>query len=138
MRQLARGTFLAVLLVSWTQQCWSSDWTKDDTYRQAAVTALLAMDWAQTRYIAKSACADRGGGADGSPPLLETGLAHSFIGSRPSIGRVNNYFAASVVWNAAVSYMLPPELRRGWQYVSIGFELGYVASNRSIGIKMEF
>lgn len=109
------------------------DWTREDTYRQAALTALLIADWAQTRYIAKhpDQCNNKG-------CLEEDGGARLWIGRHPTIGKVNNYFASSILANVAISYALPREWRHVWQYAHIVYEAGTVGRNRSIGIKLAF
>jgi len=106
--------------------CFADDWSKEDTYRQAALTALLVADWAQTRYIAKN------------PDKFHEIDASRFIGEHPSTGKVNVYFATYIVSNATVSYLLPQNWRQAWQYLYIGYETKTVLKNRSIGIKMDF
>jgi len=54
------------------------------------------------------------------------------------MGRVNKYMAAHTVGHAAVSYLLPPPWRKGWQYVWIGLEANQVRRNASAGIKIDF
>src|SRR3990167_2148379 len=98
----------------------ADEWTKADTYRQAAVTTLLVADWAQTRYIAKRPCENAGGGTQCQDPYLEKGLALPFIGEHPSVGRVNSYFIAGILGNYAISHTLPRDWRNAWQYFWIG------------------
>ena len=105
-------------------ETWGKDWTREDTYRQSVLTVLLVVDWGQTRYIAKH-------------PLQHKEM-NQFLGEHPSVGRVNNYFAASILGHAVISYILPPDWRKGWQYVWIGIEFGVVQRNHSIGIKVDF
>lgn len=105
------------------ESTWAKDWTREDTNRQAVVTALLVVDWGQTRYIAKH------------PEFHET---NPLLGEHPSIGQVNNYFVASILAHATVSMILPPDWRKGWQYIWIGIEADTVDRNRHIGIKVSF
>lgn len=105
-------------------ETWGKDWTREDTYRQAALTALLVVDWGQTRYIAKH-------------PLQHKEM-NQFLGEHPSVNRVNNYFTATIISHAVISAVLPSDWRKGWQYVWIGIEFGTVQRNRSIGIKVDF
>ena len=105
-------------------ETWGKDWTREDTYRQGGLTVLLIVDWGQTRWIARH-------------PLQHKEM-NQFLGEHPSVSRVNNYFAASILGHAAISAVLPPDWRKGWQYVWIGIELGYVQNNHSIGIKVDF
>jgi hypothetical protein len=109
-------------------------WTREDTYRQAAVTALLVVDWGQTRHIAK--CTQ----ITASPIdrcYSETGNAKFYIGDNPSVGQVNNFFIASIIVNAAIAYALPARWRSWWQYGSIVYEMNYIHRNYSIGIKVD-
>jgi len=110
-------------------------WTTGDTVRQGALTALLVADWAQTRHMATHSCPESNPTC--AVPFGEGGGAHAFIGSHPSVGQVNNYFAASVIGHAAISYMLPRGWREGWQYVWIGIEAQTVRTNY-VGIKYGF
>lgn len=99
------------------------DWTSADTARQAAFTAFAAIDWAQTRYIAQHG------------EFYETNPA---LGRHPSTSRVDAYFAATIAGHAAISYVLPPAWRHGWQYVWIGIEFDKTYHNHSIGIHLSF
>jgi hypothetical protein len=101
-------------------------WTREDSYRQSAVTALLVADWAQTRYATKH------------PQDRYKEVANPILGSRPTIGKTNNYFSLSIIGHAAISYMLPPAWRHGWQYIWIGVEANAVYYNHNIGVKMDF
>lgn len=104
--------------------CMAGDWTTADTVRQGVFTGLTVIDWAQTRYIAKHPYT-----------FSET---NGVLGDHPSVGKVNNYFATAIVGHAAVSYMLPPAWREGWQYVWIGVESQKTYHNHSIGIRFSF
>jgi hypothetical protein len=112
-------------------------WTREDTWRQTAVTALLLADWYQTQWMVKNPCANAGGGTNCSDPFREDHFARYFIGSRPTVGQVNNYFAASIVAHAAIAYVLPKGWREAWQYVWIGIQIDTVRRNY-IGIKYGF
>lgn len=110
------------------------DWTTGDTVRQSVVTALLIVDWGQTRYIVKHP----------QDPMQPNGTytwraeGNGVLGDYPSIGKVNNYFAVAIIGHAAISYVLPRGWRDAWQYVWIGAELNETAHNRRMGIKVEF
>jgi hypothetical protein len=110
-----------------------SDWSRGDTYRQTAVTALLAADWAQARYIAEHTC-------ERAKPVercyREVGLARSFVGEHPTVGQVNNYFATSILTNVAIAYMLPARYRPYWQYGNMLYEGFFVFENHRIGIRI--
>lgn len=104
--------------------CATGGWTKEDTYRQAAVVAVSAVDWMQTRKIARN-------------PERYYEL-NPILGRHPSEAEVDLYFAASIAAHTAVSMALPPDWREVWQYLSIGFEYSVVAHNFSIGLGFGF
>ena len=127
----------AILLTSSRVFADERNWSTADTYRQATVIALTVADWSQTRHIVRNPCARGGGGTSCTDPFRENGLARPFIGSRPSVGSVNSYFAASIITSAVISYVLPSKWRTRYQYVEIGIEAGFVHRNY-IGIKYGF
>src|SRR2546421_10215995 len=112
------------LLLLFPSLCFAGDWSIEDTYRQSALTALLIADWSQTRWAMKH-------------PEKFTEL-NTILGDHPSMGRLNNYATAEIVGHAAISYMLPPEWRKGWQYVWIGVETHAVYRNHKVGVKFSF
>lgn len=111
------------------------DWTREDTYRQAAMTALLIVDWGQTRYLVKHPIDPKQ--PDGTYNWRKEGY-NSVLGEHPSIGRVNNYHVIVIAGHAAVSTMLPSDWRKAWQYVWIGIEADTVYRNHHIGLKVDF
>ena len=111
------------------------NWTREDSYRQAAATALFVADWYQTRYFIKHPCRD--GTQTCVDPYFENGPAQHFLGKHPSVGKLNTFAVAGIAGHAAISYMLPPECRKFWQYVSIGYEADNVYKNH-IGLRMGF
>lgn len=135
--------FLALLFLL-PSVCFAGDWSKEDTYRQTALTVLLVADFGQTRWIAKHAFSDRPGSYTGftEPPSTISVESHyetsPLLGRHPSIGKVNNYFMAAIIGHAAISNVLPRGWRNGWQYFWIGAEANQVNHNRRIGIKMDF
>jgi len=112
-----------LLLLMFASSAWADDWTREDTYRQIAITTLQVVDWGQTRYIAKH------------PEFHEV---NPLIGSHPSIGRVNNYFAVSIPANWAISALFSRRYRETWQYARGAAQLSLILYNRRIGIGMEF
>lgn len=100
--------------------CANGGWNAADTYRQSGVVALMTVDWAQTRKIAKNP--DR---YSENNPIL---------GSHPSTGEVDAYFLTCAVAHTAVAMALPPKYREWWQYVFIGVEAVAVGHNMSIGL----
>jgi hypothetical protein len=129
---------LPILLL--LSSCASAHWTTADTVRQGAVVALQVADWRQTRTIATEMIpaytVDQGGGASTTYNARYRYCEQNpILGEHPTGGQVNTYFAASILGNALISYLLPPEWRAGWQYVSIGFQAVYVVNNFNAGIR---
>ena len=112
---------MVCIFVLFSGSCYAGDWTKEDTYRQLAYTAFHAADWAQSLEIASN----------------DDFYERNFIlGKHPSEGRVNTYFAATLITNMAISYFLPQKYRKWWQYGTMAIEIGCVANNYSIGIRV--
>lgn len=133
-----KQTFALAVLILVASTARADDWSAADTTRQAALTTLFIADWAQTRWMVKHPRSEQTCTATTcSYDYLRE--SNPLLGSRPSIGKVNNLVAASIVGHAAIAYMLPAgEWRKGWQYVFIGIETGAVLHNRNIGLKMAF
>jgi hypothetical protein len=102
------------------------EWRTSDTWRQAGVTTLFVVDWAQTLQIAKNPDKYREIGWQGARLLSE----------HPSVAQVNQYMAGTIVVHAAISYLLPHGWRDAWQYVWIGSEADVVRKNHLIGIRI--
>ena len=103
-------------------------WSKEDIYRQLGYGALQGIDWAQTRTIAKNP--DR---------WKEIGPVTSrLLGDHPSVGQVNNYFLASTLANTLLAHQLPPEWRKIFQYLNIGYGAQNNLKNYKLGIGMTF
>lgn len=102
-----------------------SNWSNVDTIMELASLGLLGADWAQTRTIAKNP--------------EQYGEINKILGEHPSTGRVNNYFAASMLGHALIASQLPPEIRKWFQYGTIGLEAPVVGRNHfKFGIGMTF
>jgi hypothetical protein len=115
--------------------CATDPWLPRDTAAQAVVTGLMVTDWAQTREMVKNPCV---AGPNCEVHHYEKGLASHFIGEHPSVGQVNNYFAASILLNAGVAWLLPRGWREGWQIGSAVYETKIVLDNRTLGIKITY
>jgi hypothetical protein len=126
---------LIAILLLLPSLCFAGDWTREDSYRQTALTALLIIDWGQTRYIVKHPIDPKR--PDGTYNWRKEGY-NPILREQPSIGRVNNYHAAVIVGHAAIGMILPPDWRKSWQYVWIGIEADTVYRNHHIGIKVNF
>lgn len=112
-------------------------WTRTDTVFQMAVVSLQVADWGQTRAIANGYTSEYvdASGATRTRTYHET---NGLLGEHPPSGRVDAYFAASIVGHAAVAYMLPQPYRRIWQSLFIAVEAHFVIQNDSIGLKIDF
>jgi len=102
-------------------------WTKADTTRQVAYSALHVADWAQTVEITHS-----------NGRYYEAGLASYAMGHHPDEPEVHLYMGSTLLLQTAISAMLEPKYRRAWQYVWIGSEGGTVLHNYSIGLRFGF
>jgi hypothetical protein len=103
---------------------YADEWTSADTYREVVYLAVDSVDWAQTRNIARS-----------------NGLYYeqnNAIGRHPSVRQVDRYFAEAALAHVGIAYTLPKNWRAGFQYVSIGVELGWVSHNRQLNISARF
>jgi hypothetical protein len=105
----------------------ASDWTHDDTGRELVFQGLLLVDWGQTLDISYSC--HNGGKYYETNPIL---------GECPDRGKVNTYILGAAVLHAGISYVLPPDWRKPWQYTSIIIEAGAVAHNINIGLQVRF
>ena len=112
------------LLLFISSPSFASDWSSADTKREAVYLVLHTADWAQTREIARN-----------PDKFYEQ---NSILGSHPSTNQVDQYFVATAAIQFAISYYLPVEYRKAFQYISIGHDAGYVAHNFSIGISAKF
>jgi len=97
--------------------------TTDYALAGAALTAL-AVDWGQTRYIAKN-----------THRYSET---NPMLGATPSVGKVDAYFVCAMVGTVALAHVLPSDWRQLFLAGTLAVEIGAVSQNRSIGIKMAF
>jgi hypothetical protein len=125
------------LLFACVPPCHADDWSSSDSYRQAALTALLVADWAQTRWAIKHNENLRYCGYNAEPCRFYK-EQNPLLGEHPTIGKVNNLIGASILGHAAIAYMLPRGWREGWTNVWIGVEASAVYYNRSVGLKMAF
>ncbi len=101
----------------------ASDWTVEDTSRQAVFYALKVIDWRQTLSLKNN------------QNLQE---ANPLLGSHPSDARVNNFIAGAMLLETGIAIALEPEQRAYFQYLMIGFT-GYTAwHNWRVGAKVSF
>ena len=123
-RKMKRLSIILIILCSGCAAHFGQDWTKADTVRQAAGTALHAVDWGQTLDIVKHSDSFN----EKSP----------FLGSRPSVQAVNWHFASRLILQSVIPPMLKPRYRKLYQIGWIGYEAYWVGNNFSIGLKINF
>ena len=132
-RIVSRMRYMILFLLSFPALAW------DDTDRilGAAAVATLAYDWGQTRWASKYPC--------GNPvsaycpdPYRESGLAKHVIGSTPTPGQVDRYFATCIVGTLLIAEWLPSSKRKIFLGTITAVELVVIRHNRQIGIQMQF
>ena len=101
----------------------ASDWSDEDTERQAIYLTLHVIDWRQTQDIGRH------------PGYHEM---NSAIGEHPSNARINTYMTASAILTTAIAYELPPEWRRYWQYSGIIIKASLIGGNFKVGLSAGF
>ncbi len=101
-----------------------STWTRQDTYRQAALTGLMAIDYAQTLKISRE------------PDRYHE--VNPILGNHPSAAEVSGYMLSTYLFKTAVAAALPVEYRKWWQYAMIGSSGACVGNNLSIGLGVGF
>lgn len=97
-------------------------WTKADTARESIAVAFSAADWSQTLNLQK--CGFR--------------ELNPILGERPSRASVNAYFIASIGLHVLIAKLLPSKYRHAFQYITIGWEAGFVTHNAHIGVRFTF
>lgn len=121
----ARGALLVLVFVLFPSLCRAGDaWETSDYALAGAALAALAVDWGQTRHIARN------------PHRFSE--QNPILGTAPSVGKVDTYFVGAMVGTLAVAHLLPGDWRRMFLAGALTVELGVVQQNRSIGIKMDF
>ena len=133
---LVAGTIEAQGL-SLPESTWEKDWTREDTKWQLAYTILLTLDCAQTRWAARQPDTEN---------FKEVGIiARRFIGTYPSVGKVNNFCLATGLGHWGISYILPTStnsreigFRRAWQGGATLIEVIVVLQNFDNGSKLNF
>lgn len=122
-----RGNLIlsAIILLMISSSAYAADpWTKEDTYRELAALTLRFIDYKTTLDIARS------------PDELSE--VNPLLGEHPSVGRVNTYFAVMTVVHPVISYSLPKEYRKAFQYISIGVSGTASTINLWSGLRVRF
>jgi hypothetical protein len=121
-KRLAAGCLLAAAAAAAKAE--SSAWTTLDYSLAGGAAAMMALDWAQTRYAARhpSHYSDR----------------NPIMGEQPSTAKVDQYFAIASLLMAGVTYVLPRRERRLFLSGVLVVETSAVVSNYRIGVKVDF
>lgn len=99
-------------------------WTRADTLREGAFMAILAADYLQTRQI-----------SDHPERWIET---NPLLGEHPDQRRVATHFALAAAGHYLIARALPAHYRELWQITTTMVQVGFVANNLSLGIKVGF
>ena len=121
----ARAALLSLVFVLLPSPCQAGDpWETTDYALAGASLAALAVDWGQTRHIAKN-----------PSRFIET---NPVLGPSPSVGKVDAYFIGAMVGTVALAHVLPSDWRQLFLAGVLTVELGVAQQNRALGIKMAF
>jgi hypothetical protein len=97
------------------------EWTTQDTILQSTVTAVLTIDWLQSRSS------------------LEYKENNPLFGEdHPSKRKFDIFFASYIFIHLGISYILPQNYRTIWQSLWIGAEIACIHNNYSCGVKIKF
>jgi hypothetical protein len=119
-----RALLVALSLALTAAPAAAADWSRTDTALTGAALTGLAVDWGQTRTIARN-------------PARFNEL-NPFLGEHPSVGRVDRYFALAMLGTVGLAIALPSEYRKIFLYGLILRETAVVITNYSIGIRASF
>lgn len=122
-------TLLAALLLA-SQVHAAEPLTTPQVLGEAAFIVLLAADHNQTRQI-RNFCRGKG-------PECDMHEVNPLLGSHPKPARVRNYFVASAITHAVITYAMPSEYRAAWLASSIVFEAVVVGRNKRLGLRIAF
>ena len=118
-----RMSLLTIVLVLFlfSSQCsayqFGKDWTKEDTKLMMIFTVLDFIDYKQTKKFTRERLAKE---------------MNPILGERPSVKRVNRYFALGFIGSWFLAYVLPPKRRRKWEYYLVGVEIFCVVDNYNL------
>ena len=126
-----RKAILIILLLPSLANAYTfgENWTKQDTAYQATFITVAAVDWQQTRWMAKH---------DWQWDGKAYCELNPFLGSHPSEGKINTIIPLSILAHTVIAIALPPKQRRIWQCLFIIGEVGVIGRNASLGVKLDF
>ena len=121
-KRLAAGCLLVAAAAA--AQAQSRAWTALDYSLAGGAATMMALDWAQTRHIARN------------PSRYSE--RNPIMGEHPSTAKVDQYFALASLLMAGAAYVMPRPERRLFLSGVIVVETSAVASNYRIGVKIDF
>ena len=119
MKRLALAALLAVAINAQA----ADEWTTADKSLAAGVITAYALDWAQTRDISNH------------HDLRET---NPLLGEHPGYAKINNYFVATGLVTLGIAHILPSKYRKIFLTSVVVVEVGFIANNAHLGLKMRF
>ena len=99
-------------------------WDRTDSLLLTTALSTIAIDWAQTRDISRN------------PQRFTEG--NPFLGSHPSVGRVDKYFALAMAGTAVTAGFLAPTPRKWFLGGVTAVEVVVIISNHRVGIRADF
>ena len=121
-------------------------WTKLDVGLATAFWVTFVTDWIQTRQIAKAqyTCSEVKqywvGSCLNTVPA-QTGMfreANPLLGARPSMRKVNLYFATTGLGSAFLMNALPTKWRRAFLLAGVSLEAYVVQDNAKAGLRIRY
>ena len=117
-------TIIIALLLMCNPAFAFDEWTKGDSYAEAAYLTLQYIDWKQSREIQKHP---------------EKYQENNFIlGKHPTQAEADRYNIIAAVAHFGIAYMLPRKYRDFWQYSTIGMETAIIYNNKQVGLQIRF
>lgn len=101
-------------------------WDKTDVALAAGAGVAQALDWGQTRYIAKH------------PDIYHEAWSKNVLTEHPSVGKVNAFFLTETVMIGVAAHYLPAPYRKLFLGGTIVMKLDAVGHNYGLGIKVQF
>lgn len=121
---LAIMKYLSILLLlASISTAHADEWDGTDSALEVTYQVLAAVDWIQTRQIAKN------------PSYWEQ---NPLLGNHPSVSKVNEYFALTGLAHYYIATQLSVHTRHIFQGASISIEVSVIAHNYAIGLRTTF
>lgn len=101
--------------------------SKKEWALEAAFLTAGLIDYGQTRRIKKES--DIG---------LDRWEQNKLLGRDPSYNRIRNYYLVAGLAHVGITHLLPRQYRPYWQWGTLILEVGFVARNHHIGLRVDF